>query len=40
MKQQIKENKTEIDISKLTNGVYFVKLVKEMKSEVKKIIIE
>jgi len=40
MKQQIKENETEIDISKLTSGVYFVKLVKDMNAEVKKIIIE
>ena len=40
MKQQITANKTEIDINKLTSGVYFVKLIADKTIEVKKIIKE
>ena len=40
IKQQIKNNKTEIDISNLTRGIYFVKLITGKTVEVRKIIKE
>ena len=40
MKQQLKESKTQIDLSRLHNGVYFVKVINNKTSVVKKIIKE
>ena len=40
MKQQVKESKTQIDLSSLKNGVYFVKVINNKTSVVKKIIKE
>lgn len=38
IKQEIKDRKTQIDISKLTSGIYFVKLISDKTVEVIKII--
>jgi len=40
MRQQIKDYKKQIDISNLASGVYFVKLITDKTSEVRKIIKE
>ncbi|MDD5570512.1 MAG: T9SS type A sorting domain-containing protein [Bacteroidales bacterium] len=40
IRQKIKNSKTQIDISNLTNGLYFVKLITEKTVEVRKIIKE
>ncbi len=40
IKKQSTENKTEINISNLTNGVYFVKLITDKTVEVREIIKE
>jgi photosystem II stability/assembly factor-like uncharacterized protein len=40
LKDQITNNKTTIDLSGLTSGVYFLKLMSEKVIEVKKIVIE
>ena len=38
MKQQIKDNKTQINISNLESGVYYLKLITDKKVTVRKII--
>lgn len=38
IRQQLKEIKTQIDITNLSNGVYFVKLITDKTVDVKKII--
>ncbi|MFA6924529.1 MAG: T9SS type A sorting domain-containing protein [Bacteroidales bacterium] len=38
IKQQIKNNKTDVDISELQSGVYFIKIVNNKNVEIKKII--
>lgn len=40
LKQQIKANKTQIDISNLKSGVYFAKIINENTGEVRKIVKE
>ena len=40
IKRQIRESKTQIDISNLASGAYFVKLITDKKVEVRKIIKE
>ncbi|MFA6925007.1 MAG: T9SS type A sorting domain-containing protein [Bacteroidales bacterium] len=40
IRQQIKNSKTQIDISNLTNGIYFVKLITDKTVEIRKIIKE
>ena len=39
-RQQIRNSRTRIDVSDLTSGVYFVKLISDKEIEVRKIIIE
>lgn len=40
LSQKITKDKTEIDLSKETNGVYFIKIITENNSVTKKIIKE
>ncbi|MFA6923372.1 MAG: T9SS type A sorting domain-containing protein [Bacteroidales bacterium] len=40
MRQQIKDSKTQINISNLTSGIYFVKLITDKTVEVRKILKE
>jgi hypothetical protein len=40
LKQTIKNTKTQIDISSLSSGIYFVKLINDKQVEVRKIIKE
>ena len=40
IRQQVKDSKTQIDISNLASGIYFVKLITDMTVEVRKIIKE
>jgi photosystem II stability/assembly factor-like uncharacterized protein len=40
IRQNMKDSKTQLDISNLTKGIYFVKLITDKKVEVRKIIKE